>query len=112
MDTRHVTAVLAVARHGSFTRAAHGLWMTQSTLSRQVAAVERDLGVVLFHRGARRVVPTPAGEAFLAEAEQVLLAVGRAESAAKAASLSRSTREPAETQRHATAEAACVPEPH
>jgi DNA-binding transcriptional LysR family regulator len=79
VDTRHLKAVVAVARLGSFTGAALGLFMAQSTVSRQVAAVERQLGADLFVRGLRTVELTAVGEAFLPEAERVLEAVARAE---------------------------------
>lgn len=85
MDTRYVTAVVAVARHGSFTRAACEMFMAQSTVSRQVGALERDLGVVLFHRGQRTAVLTGPGEAFLSAAEQLLEAVAAAEDAVRRA---------------------------
>lgn len=72
MDTRHLIAVLAVAEHGSFTQAARVLFMSQSTLSRQVIYLERELGVVLFVRGARSVTLTASGHAFLPHARRVL----------------------------------------
>lgn len=81
MDTKHLRAALAVARHCSFTRAAQELYMAQSTLSRQVGALERDLGTTLFVRGLRRVTLTEQGAAFLPEAERVLKAVSRAQDA-------------------------------
>ena len=82
MDTKHLKAVIAVARHGSFTRAARELYMSQSTLSRQVMALERELGAELFVRGLPAVSLTDEGQAFLREAERVLEAVARAEEAA------------------------------
>lgn len=85
VDTRHLAAAVAVARTGSFTVAARELYMAQSTLSRQVAALERELGTSLFHRRPRRTTPTPAGAAFLAEAELVLQAAARANAAARSA---------------------------
>jgi DNA-binding transcriptional LysR family regulator len=58
---RQVRAVIAVCEEGSFTRAAEREHATQSGISQHVAAVERTLGVKLFDRSARGVVPTPAG---------------------------------------------------
>lgn len=83
MDTKHLQAAITVARHGSFTRAARELYMAQSTLSRQVLALERHLGTELFVRGLRSVSLTRGGEAFLPEAERVLDAVACAEKAAR-----------------------------
>jgi len=53
--------VQAVVGTGSFTAAADLLGYTQSAVSRQVSAAEAAAGVPLFVRGARGVVPTPAG---------------------------------------------------
>ena len=75
MDTRHIRAAVEVARSGSFTEASRRLFMAQSTVSRQVACLERDLGVQLFERGSRWVEPTDRGRAFLLQAEIVLTAV-------------------------------------
>jgi LysR family nitrogen assimilation transcriptional regulator len=58
---RQVRAVIAVCEEGSFTRAAERENATQSGISQHVATVERILGVKLFDRSARGVVPTPAG---------------------------------------------------
>jgi DNA-binding transcriptional LysR family regulator len=55
----------AVAEAESFTRAAERLGLPKSTVSRQVAALEADLGVRLLHRTTRRVTPTPAGRRLL-----------------------------------------------
>lgn len=83
LDTRHLRAVLAVEEHGSFTEAARHLFMAQSTLSRQVKALERELGSELFQRGAGRAAPTPHGRLFLVEARRVMAAVAAAERAAR-----------------------------
>jgi glutamyl-tRNA synthetase len=49
-STEHLLAVLAIARHGGFTKAARELGLSQSALSRQVMAVEARLGTRLFDR--------------------------------------------------------------
>jgi DNA-binding transcriptional LysR family regulator len=51
-----------VAEEGSFTAAAARLYLTQSAVSQQMAALEREIGVPLLHRLARGVRLTPAGE--------------------------------------------------
>ena len=81
MNTKHLKAALALARHGSFTKAARELYVAQSTLSRHVAALERELGAALFVRGLDSVTPTRAGTAFLSEAQAVLEATERARAA-------------------------------
>jgi DNA-binding transcriptional LysR family regulator len=68
MDPRRLLTLHEVARHGSFSRAAEELALTQSAVSQQVAALERQLGVQLLHRGRGGVRPTPAGDALLAHA--------------------------------------------
>lgn len=57
-----VRAFEAAARHGSFTRAAAELGMTQAAVSYQIKLLEERLGLPLFQRQARRVVLTEAGE--------------------------------------------------
>lgn len=53
----------AAARHLSFTQAAHELFVTQSAVSRQIKALEDDLGVALFERRHRALALTEAGQA-------------------------------------------------
>jgi DNA-binding transcriptional LysR family regulator len=79
---RQVRAVIAVCEEGSFTRAAERENATQSGISQHVAAVERTLGVKLFERSARGVVPTPAGLRYYRNCVE---AVGRLEDANEAA---------------------------
>lgn len=68
--------VVAELRH--FGRAAERLHMSQPPLSRQIAALERDLGVVLLERTSKGVILTPAGERLLADAKNVLLLADQA----------------------------------
>ncbi len=56
----------AVARHGSFSRAAQDFNISQPSVSRNIAQLERDLGLPLFVRGAKGVVLTPAGKELFA----------------------------------------------
>ena len=67
----------AVLAHGSLTQAAVRLGTSQPTLSRQIAALEAQLGTPLFERGTRRLQPTPAALA-LAEPAQRMLAAAQA----------------------------------
>ncbi|WP_027132765.1 LysR family transcriptional regulator [Geminicoccus roseus] len=57
-------AFVQSARHGSFSEAARRLSLTPAAVSRNVALLERDLGVRLFHRSTRRLTLTEAGERF------------------------------------------------
>ncbi len=64
METRHLVYLEAVVAHGSISAAARACDLTQSALTKIVARVELELGVSLFERRARGVVPTPLGERF------------------------------------------------
>lgn len=59
-DWNQARALLATVEEGSLSGAARVLKLTQPTLGRQVAALEEELGVVLFERSGRHLVPTPA----------------------------------------------------
>lgn len=61
----------AAARHLSFTRAAGELSVTQTAVSHQVKLLEGHLGTPLFHRAARRVALTDAGQAWFHELHEV-----------------------------------------
>lgn len=72
MDARHLTYFLGVVTHGGFGRAAAQLHVSQPALSQSVAALERDLGVPLFHRVPSGVRLTDAGRVLVPHARQVL----------------------------------------
>ncbi|NIK55853.1 LysR family transcriptional regulator [Kribbella shirazensis] len=72
MELRQLRSFVVVAEEMNVGRAATRLHLTQPSLSRQIAALERDLGVELFARVKRRFVMTAAGETFLAEARDLL----------------------------------------
>lgn len=76
VSLRQLEYVVAVAESGSFRHAARACHVAQPSLSAQVALVEQALGVRLFDRDRRGVRVTPAGEAVVAQARQVLLAAG------------------------------------
>lgn len=69
MNWSDLPIFLAVARAGSFTAAAAALGVNQSTVSRRVSALERDLSARLFLREGDSRRLTPAGEELLARAE-------------------------------------------
>lgn len=79
---RQIRAVIAVCEEGSFTRAAEREHATQSGISQHVAALERTLGVKLFERSVRGIVPTPAGLRYY---KSCVEAIGRLESATEEA---------------------------
>ena len=61
MDLRVLRYFLTVAKEQSFTKAAKQLHITQPTLSRQLAALEAELGVTLFDRGGHGITLTNEG---------------------------------------------------
>jgi LysR family transcriptional regulator, carnitine catabolism transcriptional activator len=72
LSARHLRAVVALARYGSFVAAASYLGLSQPGLSRIIQQAERLLGAALFVRGTRSVAPTPAGRDFIPAAERLL----------------------------------------
>lgn len=68
----------AVAEAGHFGRAAQRLNLSQPPLSRQIAALERELGIALFERTPKGVTLTAAGAQFLADSRDVLRLVDQA----------------------------------
>jgi DNA-binding transcriptional LysR family regulator len=83
MELRHLRYFVAVAEERSFVQAARRVRVAQPALSKQVRALERELGLSLFDRLPRGVRLTRAGEAFLGEARRTLDAAARAVSNAR-----------------------------
>ncbi|MTH99590.1 LysR family transcriptional regulator [Roseibium sp. RKSG952] len=73
MDWDKLRIFHAAAQAGSFTHAGDSLHMSQSAVSRQVSALEHDLGVPLFHRHARGLLLTEQGELLYRTARDVLM---------------------------------------
>ncbi|MFM7760725.1 MAG: LysR family transcriptional regulator [Burkholderiaceae bacterium] len=86
MDLKQMRYFLAVAEERNFTRAAERLHMAQPPLTRQIQALEEDIGAALFIRTARGVVLTEAGEALMAEVPNLLALAQRAKEQAVRAS--------------------------
>jgi DNA-binding transcriptional LysR family regulator len=82
-EIRQLRYVLAVAEHGSLSRAAVELHLSQSALSETLRKLELELGVELFTRGGRGVTPTPAGEALLRAGGEAVRAFDAALDAAR-----------------------------
>lgn len=80
MELRTLRYFLAVAREENMTEAANVLHVTQPTLSRQIADLERELGVELFERTNRSCVLTGDGMRLRQRAEEILALVDQTES--------------------------------
>jgi DNA-binding transcriptional LysR family regulator len=72
MDWDKLRIFHAAAQAGSFTHAGDALNMSQSAVSRQVSALEQDLGLPLFHRHARGLILTEQGELLFRTARDIL----------------------------------------
>ncbi|GLQ86522.1 LysR family transcriptional regulator [Dyella flagellata] len=72
VNLRQLRVFLAVARQRHFRRAAEHLHLSQPAVSRQVAELEAELGVRLFDRSTREVVPTESGRYLESAIERVL----------------------------------------
>lgn len=78
VPTQRLEYLIAVAREGSFTRAAQVLHVAQPALSRQVGLLERQLGVQLLARTPQGIRPTAAGAVLIDRAEGLLGELERA----------------------------------
>lgn len=85
MRLRQLEYFVAVAEHGSVTKAAAALFVAQPSLSTQIAALEKEVGGPLIDRLPRGVRLTPAGREFLHEARAALEATERARRRARGA---------------------------
>ncbi|GAA4610110.1 DNA-binding transcriptional LysR family regulator [Actinoplanes octamycinicus] len=84
-ELRQLRYFVAVADQLSFTRAAAQLHVAQQSLSQQIGVLERQIGVRLFDRDTRGTRLTPAGEALLPGARDVLTRTEEAVAAAQRA---------------------------
>lgn len=85
MELEQLRVFAAVADEGSFTGAARRLYISHSTVSRTVTALEEELGVRLVERDNRFNALTKAGEILREEAEQLLSAADTAAARVRAA---------------------------
>ena len=72
MDLKRLSTFVTVAEHGTVSKAAQVLHVTQPALSRQIGGLEQELGFKLFDRVGRRLLLTPRGEQFLGECRNLL----------------------------------------
>ena len=79
LDVRRMRVLREVAAQGSFSAAAEALAYTQSAVSQQIAALEREAGTRLVDRSARGVTLTDAGRALVVHADAILARLDDAE---------------------------------
>ncbi len=72
MNIQNLISFTIAAKHLSFTKAAEECFIAQSAISRQIAAIEEELGITLFIRSKIKMQLTPAGEAFYKEIQDIL----------------------------------------
>src|SRR6185295_14012491 len=78
LDVRRMRVLREVAARGSFSAAAEALSFTQSAVSQQIAALEREAGAVLVERSARGVRLTEAGAAVVRHTDAILAQLAEA----------------------------------
>lgn len=74
ISLKQLAAFVAVVDAGGFTAASEGLYVSQSVVSRTIAALERSVGGALFNRDSRQLRTTPLGDDLLQAARRVLSA--------------------------------------
>jgi DNA-binding transcriptional LysR family regulator len=79
LNILYLKYALEVAKTGSIMKAAERLYMAQPNLSRAIKELEGSLGITVFERTARGVIPTPDGEKLLQYAERILKQVDEVE---------------------------------
>jgi DNA-binding transcriptional LysR family regulator len=80
MNFLHLKYAVEVERTRSITKAAENLYMVQPNLSRAIKELEESIGITIFRRTSKGIVPTPQGEEFLTYAKNILGQVEEIES--------------------------------
>ncbi|MBQ8966565.1 LysR family transcriptional regulator [Ruminococcus sp.] len=79
MNLTHLRYVVEVERLGSITKAASALYMGQPNLSKAIKEMEHEVGIPIFKRSAKGVVPTEKGKEFLQYAKAILVQLDKME---------------------------------
>ena len=79
MNIHFLKYALEVAKQKSISKAAKALYMGQPNLSRAIKELEDELGITIFERTSKGVMPTPDGEEFLQYAKRILLQIEEVE---------------------------------
>ena len=83
MDIQHLKYAVEVEKYKSISRAAEKLYISQPFLSKAIRELEADVGIDIFNRTPRGVVPTKKGQDFLAGAREVIAEFDSLESSYK-----------------------------
>lgn len=89
MNLTHLRYIVEVERHGSITKAAAALYMGQPNLSKAIKEMELEVGIPIFRRSAKGVVPTEKGQEFLHYAKAIIVQMDKMEELYKDNSASR-----------------------
>lgn len=79
MNLLHLKYAIEVEKTRSISKAAESLFMGQPNLSRAIKELEESLGITIFRRTSKGIIPTVRGEEFLAYAKSILAQVGEVE---------------------------------
>lgn len=80
MNTLHFKYAVEVERTGSISQAADNLFMAQPNLSKAIKELEDNLGIAIFERSSKGVIPTRQGKEFLGYAKRILVELEKMES--------------------------------
>lgn len=80
MNTLHFRYAVEIEKTRSITQAAENLYMAQPNLSKAIKELENSLGITIFRRTSKGVIPTDQGMKFLACAKQILIQIDNMES--------------------------------
>lgn len=79
LNLTHLRYMVEVERHGSITKAAAALYMGQPNLSKAIKEMELEIGIPIFKRSAKGVVPTEKGQEFLQYAKAIIVQMDKME---------------------------------
>ena len=72
MQLTNIRYVIAIAKEGSFTKAAESLYISQPALSQAIRRLEQEMKISIFIREKNKVSLTPAGEVLVEEGQKML----------------------------------------
>lgn len=91
MNTLHLKYAIEVAKTGSITLAAENLYMNQPNLSKAIKELEASIGIDIFKRTSKGIVPTKKGEEFLVHAKSIVAQVEELETLYKSDEIKKIT---------------------